>query len=1110
MLQAMDRFAIVGEYDNEGSLVFANGNFLHAMGLPRTRLLGLRFEDIHGPNAPDWRKIASKGTWQGTLRLARGENAAHLEAVLQVREDGRGLVLVGRECASGLARDTRFRDLFEGSSDAIMLLNTDGFFDCNPSTLRIFGCASKEEFCRKHPAELSPPVQEDGQNSMQKANAMIEKAMREGSAHFEWLHKRCDNGEVFHAEVLLTSLMGENGPYLEASVRDISTRKLAERAQQQYRQLFEGSSDAIMLLNTDGFFDCNPSTLRIFGCASKEEFCRKHPAELSPPVQEDGQDSMQKANAMIEKAMREGAAHFEWLHKRCDNGEIFHAEVLLSALMGEDGPYLQASVRDISQRKAMENALQKAKREAEEAARLKSNFLSNMSHEIRTPMNAIIGFGELLSRTDLDVRQRGYMRKIERASKALLNIINDILDFSKIEAGKMHIESTEFVPADVLGYVCDLVAHIASQKGIEIIVQSSLDLSIPLIGDPLRLQQVLLNIINNAVKFTPEGEVLISVSCEELDDENCMLSFTIRDTGIGMNEEQMAHLFSPFTQGDASTTRNYGGTGLGLSICKRLVELMGGEIHVESQPGRGSCFRFGIRCKKDTKGAMRNEDMRSLLREQATQMRILIVDDNRHARESMNEFLHAWGIPCRSVSSGREAILAVQEADGLGCPYQVVLMDWNMPGMDGLEAARRIRALPLQQASPRIVLLSAYTREEAMRKGIPPFIDSFLAKPVISSILFNHLFEQPQAHAIHSIAEGDATATCDEPRPLQGQRLLLVEDNEINQELANIILTQAGACVVSAQHGAEAIEILQRDRNFDCILMDMQMPVLSGVEATKIIRQRLDMREIPIIAMTANAMREAIDECLAAGMNAHIAKPIEKRSLLAMLTRWLSLEPTDPVNETRAQPHAQQEDWPELPGVDVLRGVAQLGGDQALFREVLSKFARNQENTIFAIREACGSGDMERAQRLAHTLKGLAGTIAARNIEHCAKVLEWSLRQGQASSTQEALDALDAVLSPLLLSLRTFTPPMEGNNPAPNPEWDSEQIRKNLRTLESLLNTDDADAVLWAAKLAQQAHGTTWKGMADHLQEVTENFDFDTALRLLSELRSYLLEGGQR
>jgi CheY-like chemotaxis protein len=499
-------------------------------------------------------------------------------------------------------------------------------------------------------------------------------------------------------------------------------------------------------------------------------------------------------------------------------------------------------------------------------------------------MNAIIGMTHLALKTELTTKQRDYLTKTRVAAQALLGIINDILDFSKIEAGKLQMEKTEFHLDDVIDNLSSVVGQKAQEKNLEFLIAAPDDLSPSLVGDPLRLGQVLINLVNNAVKFSARGEVLVTVAIEERVSDRVKLKFSVRDTGIGMTPEQTARLFQPFSQADTSTTRKYGGTGLGLSICKRLVEMMGGDIWVESIYGQGSSFFFtawfGI-------GSARPERKRFI--PNLAGVRALVVDDNALACEILADALKVFALRVDSVSSGESAIRELAAAD-LQDPYQVVLMDWHMPSMDGLEASSHFLCSGRLKNVPKIVMVTAFGREEVRAQAEEMGIKGYLLKPVSPSLLYDTLMN------VFGVAEQEDDRSRpkkkeeDIPSPnVNGIRILLVEDNEVNQQVATELLESAGAIVTIADHGSEAVRILTEGKDpssFDVVLMDLQMPEMDGFTATRLIRAEPRLQGLPIIAMTAHALVEERQRCLEAGMNDHVAKPIHPDALFATLLRW--------------------------------------------------------------------------------------------------------------------------------------------------------------------------------------------------------------------------------
>jgi two-component system sensor histidine kinase/response regulator len=1048
----------------------------------------------------------------------------HLSAESQ--HDGLTLMVLSDRTADLALRESeeRFRTLFEDTTQPILLIEDGYFVAANQAALAQLRMKHPAQLIGRTPDSISPPLQPDGRPTAEFVSENIRIALAQGSYTFEHEHLRAD-GEPFLARVILTAIHKGDKSLLHVVWSDITAEKKAARELADYRQdlerrvtertaelaattaslrraseeqraFFDAATVGIVLIRDRRIIRCNRMMERLFGYGPGEMIGQTtrswYPDETT----------FIDIGRTIAKAIEQQGRYGEDRELVRKDGSRFWGRMSAQSIDSQDlSKGLAGIIEDITEERAAMAEMARARALAEKATQSKADFLANMSHEIRTPMNAIIGLTHLIQKTALDSRQQDYLKKIQSSSQHLLGIINDILDVSKIESGKLIIEQVDFDLPGVLDSVVVLIAEKATEKGLELIIDVADAVPLHLIGDPLRLGQILINYANNAVKFTDQGEIAIRVRVVEANDHEVLLHFSVRDSGIGLSEEQCQSLFQSFQQADTSTTRQYGGTGLGLAISKRLAELMGGEVGVDSALGAGSTFWFTTRLGRG------RTPVRRFVPPPALQgLRLLLVDDNDNTRKILGAMLRNMTFDVTAVTSGASAVEQVCQAAKMDEPYAVVCLDWKMPDMDGIATAHRIHRLALPKP-PHLLMITADGRSELIRTAHQAGFEEVLLKPISTSCMFDTLMRLLGAGSpAQPVPLKPSVDSNPDLSALAGGRVLLVEDNDLNQEVAIEFLREAGLVVDVAANGAIAVEKV-RHNTYDLVLMDLQMPVMDGLTATLEIRRLPDMQDLPIVAMTANAMAGDRDRCLEAGMNDHIAKPIDPHDLWKKLRRWMKPQavpvPGAPRCPPTGQPAPAHHDA-EIPGLDVALGLRQAMGREALYHNLLERFATSQVDAPTRIATALAAADWTGAERAAHTLKGVAAQIGAGALSALAAQLEHAIHDREHATQLSGLlaglqaDIASAVPNLIEAIIAHLPQPQTGGDQATAPTDDPEQRHRVVTRLALLLRNDDfsSEQVLNENEaLLRIALGDRFPPAAAAIH----NYDFASALDVLME-----------
>ncbi|MBN1932442.1 MAG: response regulator [Desulfobacterales bacterium] len=767
---------------------------------------------------------------------------------------------------------------------------------------------------------------------------------------------------------------------------------------------------------------------------------------------------------------------------------------------------------DTNKLKMAEKKLISAKESAESATRAKSDFLANMSHEIRTPMNGVIAATDLALSEKVSPKIENYLKIIHTSAYSLLGLINDILDFSKIEAGKLEPEIRSFWLDEVLDSVVEMFIKKTAEKRIEILVDICPEVPIALIGDSLRLRQILTNLLDNAVKFTPgSGVILVGVKDIKKSSNQVTLKFFVKDTGIGIAPGYLDQIFNPFSQGDGSTTRKYGGTGLGLSICQKLIELMKGRIWAESELGKGSTFFFTITFQRQ-----QNVQEQTYLPPLDLQgLKVLVVDDCADSRSIIQKMLESFGFRITAVSNGRDSLVRLKAAQTQHEPFELIFIDWLMPELDGIKTAREIRQ-NLKITTP-IILMTAFSKESEISEAEKVGVNAFLTKPIYPSILFNTIMDTFGKKALKSIKKNDhiMTKASVYKNRLQGIRILIAEDNPTNQEIALAILEDAGITAEIAKNGKEAVEAVQKGR-FDAVLMDIQMPEMDGYEATRTMRRDSRFKSLPIIAMTAHAMKGDEEKCLKAGMDGYISKPINQDRLF--YTIWKSIkhqkrkesdkEPEKRYNETDKVKALRKEatNLPaKVPGINIQEALNALNLDPNIFKRILSGFFENNQETMNKIRAAATRNDWESLHLMAHNLKGSAANIRADDLQTAAQELETAFRQAaDRPPASNSIEKLDAALNQVLKSIQLLTDTSNiGSSSQTQITPTTRNLISRLKRLENALNLANPEEI---QKSMKDIAPDIDQLILHDLETQIKDYEYEEALEILKGVEGELVD----
>lgn len=988
--------------------------------------------------------------------------------------------LGGRRYYTGVIRDITERKSAEESirrlalvaqvtENMVVITDADGVIEWVNSAFTRISEYSVEEARGKKPGSLLHGAETDPETV-----ARIRRQMAERQGVRAELVNYAKSGRKYWIELNIQPVFAKDGR-LEKFIsveQDITERKAADTHLRKLSRVVDQSPVTVVITDCQGRIEyVNPRFCLLTGFRAEEAVgndLRILKSGFHPPE-------------FYRDLWRTILAGNEWRGEFCNrkkDGSLYWESALISPVRNDQGSitHFVAVKEDTTEQKRMIKELEEAKLAADAGSRAKSEFVATVSHEIRTPLNAIIGLSDLALKTDLTARQRDYVNKVHTSGKTLLTIINDILDFSKIEAGKLNMEKIEFDLEEVLLNVTAIVETTVYDKGLDLLLDIPPGLPGKFVGDPVRLGQILVNLVSNAVKFTDKGEVGLSVHLHGKTADHVQLKFSVSDTGIGMTPEQTEKLFQPFVQADSTMTRRYGGTGLGLSICKRLVDMMKGRMWVESRPGSGSRFSFTV-----SLGYPSSAEAPRVVPERLKGLQTLVVERNPATRTALQLMLE-------SLQLAVDAAEAVE--DRLRKRYDLVVTDLRAPVSEGERLLRGLKDLP---DPPAVIVLTALRREEDRNAAFAAGADEVLSKPATPSTLFDALLR-------HFCPEGimEAGPPRNEERTarqLQGKRILVVEDNEINQQIATELLASEGVVVGIANNGREAVDLLTTGNEaYDAVLMDIQMPEMDGHEAARLIRRDSRFCDLPLIAMTAHALDEERQLVLESGMNDLLTKPVDPKALFALLVRYVGAGAAEVGTSVVRGRNDGATKLPELPGVDVAGGLLRVAGNRKLYLQLIRKFVDNQRNAALSIETAIREGDHLLARHAAHTVKGVAGNIGAVDVHASAADLEKAIRPDiPFEEVRPVFEHFSDALDRFVLVCENVLATINEDRPATVPKPGRERLRSMMATLQQLIADNDSEAKEYLETCRAEFCAAFSEHVVGNLERCLTVYDFDAA-----------------